>query len=179
MKQRDSKFIYFAVNKMIALTGSKLIPKHTVSQLLFEGYEDPLITESRKIGMPVPFDKFGWFYGRNNTVSDGYYQIKTGKENLDDLDEMYTWKGNRTLNLWWGEKCNSLENISASDFQAPFQTKPRDFINIFVGDICRPLKLPFSSTIIKQGVKSYRYMATSDLFNYAVKDNLCYCPSAK
>lgn len=171
--------MFYAINRMIKLTGSRLVPHHTVAELLFEGYEDPLITESRKIGMPVPFDKFGWFYGRNNTVSDGYFQIKTGKDDLNELDEMYSWKGNTTLNLWWGDKCNSLNNISASDFQAPFQTKPRDYIEIFVGDICRPLKLPYKDTVFKQGVKSYRYMASSDLFSYSVKENLCYCPASK
>lgn len=164
---------------MIQLTGSHLIPSHTVGQLLFEGYEDPLITESRKIGMPIPFDKFGWFYGRNDTVSDGYFQVKTGKSDLSELDEMYSWKGNTTLDLWWGQKCNSLANISASDFQAPFQTNPRDYIDIFVGDICRSIRLPSNGTKIKHGVKAFRYMATSDLFNYSIADNQCYCSTGK
>lgn len=38
----------------------------TASELLFEGYDDPIITVATEIakimGIVVPFDRFGWFY---------------------------------------------------------------------------------------------------------------------
>lgn len=49
---------------MISITQKILVTK-TVSELLFEGYIDPLLSAGR--GWPstsskVPYDKFGWFY---------------------------------------------------------------------------------------------------------------------
>ena len=170
-----SRIAYFGLNQIIKATKSRLIPSHTVGQLLFEGYDDPLITFSRTIGMPVPYDKFGWFYGRNGTVSDGTFGVYTGFSNFNHLDAMYSWNNQTSLSLWWGDKCNSLSGVSASDFQPPLQEGPFSSIKIFVGDICRSLELPFDKTVIKHGVKAYRYAANSNLFNYTVKNNRCYC----
>jgi scavenger receptor class B protein 1 len=40
--------------------------KKTASELLFEGYDDPIITVAKEIakimGIDVPFDRFGYFY---------------------------------------------------------------------------------------------------------------------
>ena len=53
-----------ALSMMIAST-QNIFVKKTVSEFLFEGYFDPLLTAGR--GWPttsskVPYDKFGWFY---------------------------------------------------------------------------------------------------------------------
>ncbi|XP_074604878.1 protein croquemort-like isoform X2 [Brevipalpus obovatus] len=173
-----SLFIYYAVNEMAKFTHSKLITKHTVGQLLFEGYEDKLIDAARKMKMPVPYDKFGWFYGRNHTVSDGIFEVYTGKSDLNRIDEMYSWNGNHTLKLWWGDQCNSLKDVSASDFQRPFQETPLEKLNIFVGDICRSLDLPFNRSVYKHSVKAHRYAATEAIFNYDVPENICWCENA-
>lgn len=52
--------------------GSEVFITKTVSQLLFEGYEDPLLDLADKIppalGIEIPqgYDKFGWFYNVND-----------------------------------------------------------------------------------------------------------------
>lgn len=164
-----------ALNGVIKATNSHLVAKHTVNELLFTGYEDSLITFARTLGMDVPYDKFGWFYGRNGTVSDGTFGIYTGALSLDRFDTMYSWNNHTTLPLWWGDECNSLAGVSASDFQIPLQKFPASSIKLFVGDTCRSLELPFERQVIKYGVKSFRYSADSGLFNYSIKSNRCYC----
>ena len=48
--------------------GSEVFITKTVGQLLFDGYEDPLLDLAQKIpdfvGIEIPkeYDKFGWFY---------------------------------------------------------------------------------------------------------------------
>lgn len=42
-----------------------LFTTHTVNELLFEGYDDPLLVLAKDLnitGLNIPFDKFGWFY---------------------------------------------------------------------------------------------------------------------
>lgn len=49
---------------MIIASTQKISVTKTVSEFLFEGYVDPLLTAGQ--GWPasskVPYDKFGWFY---------------------------------------------------------------------------------------------------------------------
>lgn len=54
------------VNFFLKEKERSLISTHTVNELLFEGYEDPLLVLAKKLnisGLNIPFDKFGWFYG--------------------------------------------------------------------------------------------------------------------
>lgn len=54
------------VNFFLKEKEGSLITTHTVDELLFKGYEDPLLELAKKLnitGLNIPFDKFGWFYG--------------------------------------------------------------------------------------------------------------------
>ena len=44
--------------------GSQVFIRKTAGELLFDGYEDPLLSIAEWIGTKssVPIDKFGWFY---------------------------------------------------------------------------------------------------------------------
>ena len=52
----------------MALTSNKqtLSVRHTVKDMLFDGYSDPLLDFAKKLptfaGVDIPYDKFGWFY---------------------------------------------------------------------------------------------------------------------
>ena len=45
-------------------TESKVFINRTVGELLFDGYEDPLLSIAEWVGTTsnIPIDKFGWFY---------------------------------------------------------------------------------------------------------------------
>jgi scavenger receptor class B, member 1 len=51
----------------LAFFGQEIHLTKTAAELLFEGYSDPMIKVAKEIGtimgVDVPFDRFGWFYG--------------------------------------------------------------------------------------------------------------------
>ncbi|KAI1309004.1 Protein croquemort [Halotydeus destructor] len=170
----DKTFLYNAISEMANYTDSTLFQSHSVRELLFEGYQDDLIDEAAQMGgFKIPFDKFAWFYGRNGTSSDGLYTIHTGQDDLDKMGQMYTW--NNSSRLAYPGECGSLEDTSASDFQRPFADPPSDHVKVFVGDICRSLRLNFVGQVDYEGVQLNRYEAGPDLFDYSIDSNKCYC----
>jgi scavenger receptor class B protein 1 len=168
-------FVYLMVNGIVKGTKSVLFPRHTVSELLFEGYSDKLITAAKRF-FPVPYDKFGWFYGRNDTSSDGNFTISTGKSLVSSLGKLNAW--NNHSQLWmYRNSCMSLDDVSAGDFQRPLELTTPSYIKIYVGDICRPLKLNYERSLNTNGFRSNRYTADDSLFDYYFEENRCFCPS--
>ena len=57
-------------NEMVNNIDTQIFITKTVTQLLFDGYDDPLLDAASVIkylvNISIPFDKFGWFY----SVSD-------------------------------------------------------------------------------------------------------------
>lgn len=156
------------------LSESVLFPKHSIRELTFEGYTDTLIEEASKLhGMNVPFDHFGWFYKRNDTSSDGRHEVFTGKDKVSNIGKMHSWNGYEALQNFRDE-CNSLQGVS-TDFQAPFSDVPPTIVKIFVGDICRPLKLKFQTQVETKGVTFNRYSLDQSTFDYSLPENRCFC----
>lgn len=64
---RDQHYLVkLAVNILLKEKEGSLVSTHTANELLFEGYNDPLLKLAKKLnisGLNIPFDKFGWFYG--------------------------------------------------------------------------------------------------------------------
>lgn len=40
-----------------------------VSSLLFDGYEEEILSNAQDMGLTVPYDRFGWFYPVSNSFS--------------------------------------------------------------------------------------------------------------
>ena len=170
-------FYYHSINTMQNLSKSVLFPKHTVGQLMFYGYTDPLIQEAAKLhGMKVPFDHFGWFYKRNGSSSDGRHEVYTGHQDIATIGQLYSWNGSEALHNF-RDKCNVLEEIS-TEFQSPFSAEPPPAIKIFVGDICRPLKLKLQGGVETKGVLLNRYSLDQSAFDYGLTENTCFCPES-
>lgn len=168
-------FYYFSINRMQNLSKSVLFPKHTIRELLFEGYTDVLIQEASKLhGMKVPFDHFGWFYQRNATSSDGRHEIFTGLDDVSQIGHIFSWNGSETLQNFRNE-CNSLEGVT-SEFQYPFSDSRPEALKVFVGDICRPLKLTYQAQVETKGVLLNRYSLDQSSFDYSSPENVCFCP---
>lgn len=156
------------------LSKSVLFPKHTIRELTFEGYTDTLIQEASKLqGMNVPFDHFGWFYKRNDSSTDGRYEVYTGHDLISNIGKMYSWNGFQSLQNFRDE-CNSLEGVS-TEIQAPFSEETPQVIKIFVGDICRHLKLKFQNQVETKGVVFNRYVLDESTFDYSLPENRCFC----
>ncbi|RWS00025.1 protein croquemort-like protein, partial [Dinothrombium tinctorium] len=177
IRQRGGSSVeYFLMNSFLKMTPSVLYPNHTAGELLFDGYNDPIISFARKIHLDVPYDKFGWFYGSNNTANDGKFRIFTGVSNLATIGKMYEWNDKTKLRDWRGN-CNEFTDATTGEIFAPFTTEPRKFVKLFVGEICRPLKLYFAGIHSIYGVKVHRYEITKSTFDYTLEENKCYCPA--
>ncbi len=150
--------------------------KHNISQLLFDGYDDPFV-ESAALVFKLPFKKFAFFYDRNNSASDGIYSIFTGKSDVYKLGLMDNWNKQKTLNKYWfGPQCDRIDLSSGGDFQPPYKlTKSNEPIYMFVGDVCRSFKFNYYKDIDVNGIKCKRYVADQSLFDYSLEENKCFC----
>ena len=150
---------------------------HTVEQLLFEGYTDPLIEAAAGIIPDMPYDKFGWFYSKNDSsIADGDFEMFTGVGDVSLLGNIYSWKNQTVITQWpTNTSCSSLKGVSAGDLHPPFPSS-REFISIFVPEICRSLKLKEIGVDKVFSLKTKRFAVTGDIFDYDIEDNKCYCP---
>ncbi|XP_034950867.1 protein croquemort-like [Chelonus insularis] len=143
---------------MILSKSSQIYTVKTVGELLFVGYSDTLI-EMASIAVDddeevPPFDKFGWFYMRNgSTMFDGYYNMATGEDNLNNLGMVKFWNHRDTTNFY-KSPCNVVEG-SAGEFWPPHRNT--DDITIWTPDLCRPIIYEYTKTVSHQGIAGYKY----------------------
>ena len=187
-----------SLNSLIEAFQMSAILRNKVRNLLFDGYHDSLLeAASNFYPTQVSQTKFGWFYGRNNTSTDGLYRIFTGQSDGKKLGLIDMWNGEKNLSKWQrGETCRSLKHASAGDFQPPFflttnshlldyfasgQTEeaPASTMRIFMGDMCRTFDLELQKAINYNSLSGYRYRASPNLFNYSLAQNQCYCSRRK
>jgi hypothetical protein len=85
------------MNVGLKLIKEPLFVQKTAREILFDGYEDPLLNAAEfihKFNVPIPgiMDKFGFYYGRNGSDWwDGVFNMFTGSNNLHRLGEIATW----------------------------------------------------------------------------------------
>ncbi|XP_076360019.1 protein croquemort-like [Tachypleus tridentatus] len=168
-------FYRYAVDQMLNLTHSSWFVEKPVRQLLFEGYRDPLIDESRSFS-PIPHEKFGWFYGKNNS-HDGFYNIFTGENGINKLGQIDKWNGSDVVRVW-ESTCNKI-NGTTGDMWPPFRSSSDQDLTMFVTDICRSISLKFYEETQVRRVKAYRYVAEKTLLDNGEEDpdNRCFCLS--
>ncbi|ODM88946.1 Protein croquemort, partial [Orchesella cincta] len=167
----------------MALFDTSLHVKKSVRELTFEGYEDPLlelaaILPDSLLPTAIPFDKFGWFYTRNNSATyDGVFNMYTGKGHIRNFGKMAKWNYNNE-SRGYQSNCNYIKG-SAGDLFPPNPKK--DSISIFSTDICRTITLPFKEKVFNNGLTGYRYMGDENMLDNSVEntDAGCFCSSGK
>ncbi|KAI1280309.1 Protein croquemort [Halotydeus destructor] len=168
-------FFYEAINDLLADANSTIFASHLVRELLFEGYADELITEASLIfPEQASIDKFGWFYKRNDTAPDGVYRIQTGADDISKIGKMVAWKNESEIGFTGS--CAVISDTTPGDFLPPFEEQTLPYVKLFVGDLCRPIKLNFDSVVDIDGVDAHRYSASKDTFDYSLPENQCFCP---
>lgn len=123
--------------------------------------------------MDIPYDKFGWFYDRNGTSTDGVYQMWTGKGDITSLGRLLSWNNETELPLTG--VCKSLDGVSAGDLHPPYPDPVYQEVKLFVGDICRPLTLKSAGKVDHAGVTSSRFIVDQTTFDYDREENKCFC----
>ncbi|KAG8225960.1 hypothetical protein J437_LFUL006189, partial [Ladona fulva] len=149
-----------------------------VRELLFDGYEDPLITLADTLpalaNVHIPFDRFGWFYTRNGSDSyDGIFNMDTGGDDITKLGRLREWNYESRTDYFDGP-CGEI-NGSAGELWPPHRKK--DHISMFSSDLCRSIDLPYASETEVWGIKGYRYEGGIGLMDNGTHDkaNECFC----
>ncbi|XP_073972729.1 protein peste-like isoform X2 [Rhodnius prolixus] len=163
-------------------TGQKIYIQKKVGDLLFFGYKDPLldIADSlpKFIGVDIPFDKFGWFYKRNESSDfEGVFNMNTGVNDIYQLGRLHNWNYYNFTNFY-DEPCDMV-NGSAGELFPPNQTKEKA-IEFYSADLCRSLKLTFKEEEVIHGITGYKYTGNEYTFDNGTLDpsNECFCNGA-
>ncbi|XP_012271292.1 protein croquemort-like [Orussus abietinus] len=155
----------FILSKFPALFVTK-----TVDELLFTGYEDPIINMGKLAASEEdipPFDRFGWFYKRNgSTEFEGHYNMETGQDDIKNIGTLKYWNY-RDTTKFYRSPCNTVEG-SAGEFWPPGRTKDGD-INLFSPDLCRTVTYEYVRTVTHQGIEGYQYAIGNKTLNNDTK----------
>ncbi|RWS28746.1 Protein croquemort-like protein [Leptotrombidium deliense] len=171
---------YGAVNSIVEEISDILFPSHTVRQLLFDGYHDEYSYVGKQLGVETPFDKFGWFYEKNNTASDGLYRIFSGEaQTVHKFGLLDTWNYKNILDVWNNSECNRIDRSTTGDFSPPFTIPKPKIFHLFVADFCRSFPLTLMKEVYSHGLKLDRYWISDKAFDYSLKENVCYCNNEK
>lgn len=126
------------VNWVLKEEGENLLITHTARELLFEGYDDKLLTLVANISIPglnFPFTKFGWFYGRNGSADyDGSFEMWTGKDNLEKLGMLTKWNGKNQTKVF-SSPCNDVRGTTGELW--PPLSNANKTVQLFASDMCR------------------------------------------
>jgi len=135
----------------------------TARQLLFDGYEDPLMSMADMFSSSDrPMDKFAWFYKRNGTTfGDGTFNSYTGDSNISLLNQAHTF--NNQTSTHFNGNCGRVTG-SADGFFPPFTLgKTLDdmpsSVELFTHQACR------SMTYLRTDQKSYHHGLASLKYN--------------
>lgn len=130
-----------------------------VGELLFEGYEDQMLTLAKEhpflTGLEVPFDRVGWFYMRNNSAElTGWYNAHTGVNDINQIGLLKNWNFKKTNGAFEGD-CGLIHG-SAGEFFAPKQSR-YSTISVFSPDMCRSVPLDYESDVDVHGLVGYKF----------------------
>ncbi|XP_063702565.1 protein croquemort-like [Culicoides brevitarsis] len=153
-----------------------------VGQLLFDGYNDPILILLKAIKqrfpslkINIPFDKFGWFYGRNGSAShDGRMKIRTGRDNIYRVGLMQMWNKKNHTDMFGGE-CGHVYGTTGELWPPMKENRTHDEITMFIVDICRALTLKYETNVTKFDVSGIKWAGDESMLDG--KD--CYCLAAK
>lgn len=169
-------FYKVGLNRIVKLLKSQMFVTKTAGELLFDGYSDPLLDLAKELppGILPPFDKFAWFYQRNNSdYYDGVFNVFTGADDVGKVANLDMW--NFTRNSGYYESYCGMVNGTFGEAFSP--NKDRTSITMYLTDICRSVTLDYEKEIENYGVSSYRFTGTERVFANASDnaDNWCFC----
>jgi hypothetical protein len=169
----------YALSAAITMLGESIWVRRTAREVLFDGYDDPLLkilhTAPSLFGTEVQGDKVAWFFNRNGSHHfDGVLNAETGAEDMKTLGVVRNWNYREETDFFEG-RCSKVSG-SVGDIFPPVQTK-QDQLEMFIPDFCRSLKLDYLEEAAILGIPAYRYEASHALTdNGSVEpQNLCNC----
>lgn len=165
-------FFREAVTEIFLDSHSSLFIRKSVRELLYEGYEERILSIAKSMDFPVPSTRFRWLEGKNDT-DDGEYTIFTGTKGMHNYGALDKYNGLNETSAYHSY-CNMI-NGTVGDLWPPVALENQDNITLFVPDFCRSIQLDFLGDVETRGVKLRRYYAGAQMFNYSSRENRCFC----
>lgn len=182
---RPSTALKLLIDGLFLEQNTQLFIKKTARELIFDGYNDPILELLKKIknsspfNLPIPdipFTKFGWFAERNNSADyDGRFTIFTGADDINKLGLMNLWN-HKNKSPFYRKDCRGLKGTTG-ELWPP--VKAGDDISVFATDLCRSLTLKYDGEISKFGLTGGKWSGDDRVFDNGVKypSQLCFCTS--
>nr|XP_045610405.1 lysosome membrane protein 2-like isoform X1 [Procambarus clarkii] len=181
--------------------GLDLFDRHTVGELLFDGFLLPefdfdfshlspklnftqgwtgtIYEILQKMGVSnIPAflqeNKLSLLFGRNDT-NDGIHTVSTGEKDMSTYLETQEWNGKSALTYWNDQYCNMINGTDGSQY--PPKVTKDTVLKIFTSELCRSLYLTYEKEIKHNGIHAYRFTAPEKMLQAASEnpDNACYC----
>lgn len=167
-----------AVNFIINKHDSKLFITKSVRELLFDAYEDSLLTFIKKINSTafnIPFNKFGWFVDRNSSSEyDGRFNMYTGQENIRQLALLTSWK-QQTSVPFYKNGCGMLNGTTGEIW--PLHLESNESISVFITDVCRSIPLTYQNEREILSITAKEWVGDDRVFDNGLNypDTFCFC----
>ncbi|CAD5222398.1 unnamed protein product [Bursaphelenchus xylophilus] len=160
----------------------KIFITATVGGLLFEGYEDPLISKicnsnpmvrafCRAQKIPL---KVGLFYGKNGT-EDGLYEIGSGTGDISELSKVFTFNRKNHTDAYYGPKAQQIKGTDGQMFPPGINSRDSYFLDLFVGPLCRSIELERTGSRNYEGVWVYTYGPSRNMHDIDLQRGLGFC----
>lgn len=158
--------------------------------VLFDGYEDLLLKNLLQVveQNPVlgeefdlpPFDKFGWFYGRNESETyDGNFTIGRGTDGFQNLGILKLWNAANHTGFYRDE-CGAVIGTTG-ELWPPFQERQFTNVTVFSPDICSAVTLQYDGTFRLHGVEGLKWKGNDRVFDngHHYSETACQCTAPK
>lgn len=179
--------------RLIADKRDKILMSRPANELLFDGTRVNFMDSAKDLisdvlgfnfESPLPNNKFGFFYLKNNTWSrreNGELTVYTGRndsmsdfmliENWNDLKQLQVWPSNTVA----GNRCNEIRGSDGSQFHP--NVKRDQVLDLFSPLVCTSLHLVYKEDTQARDIPLLRFITPSELFAAPRKNpkNACYC----
>jgi len=179
----DYPFMQYMMNETLRQANETMFMRARIGNLTFEGIDSAMLhmqdiggEMGDAINASIPYDKFGWFYSRNESSGyDGIFQMHTGKDDIYKVGQISQWKGDSSLSDLYPEPCDGLYGSAGEFFP---QNREKTSISYFTADLCRPIFFNFKEETEVSGIHGYKYWLDDMFIGNATTNssNSCYNP---
>jgi len=173
-------FLRVMMNDIFGKTSQELFLVSNVRNLTFDGIDSDLLTMMDNPFLEdlvkIPFDKFGFFYQRNESETyESRIEMWTGEDDIQKIGQITKWKEATNLSEYFPGPCSQLSG-SAGEFFPPKREKTS--VSIFAGDLCRSIFFNFKEETEVKGVSTYKYWLDEGFLGNATfnSSNECFNP---
>ncbi|UMM12558.1 hypothetical protein L5515_001275 [Caenorhabditis briggsae] len=159
----------------LMILGEYPFVSHKVREVLFDGYEDALLSAAHSgfvtilsgifkgdggsiVPIPIPqMPKFGYFQGYNNSRDEEYW-IETGKDDINQIGQVKKWAGITELpGSWWtGDHARRISGSDSGSF-TQMHLDESSTADMFFSFMCRSFTKTFYKKDTIQSIPTMGY----------------------